>query len=120
MFALTKNGFAQKLEQYKQAKNIFIFLHITPVKWTSGAVDCPEFQQLLLKYPNVRAVFNGHDHEQDSIKLLENKIPFMFDGHIGGSWGTYYKGFRVVELKEDNSLVTYLMDPLQKKNQATF
>ena len=113
------NWFTQKLEQYKGMDNIFIFLHITPVKWTSGAQDCSDFQELIKKYPNVRAVFNGHDHEQDSIKLLGN-VPFMFDGHIGGSWGTYYRGFRVVELKDDNTVITYMMDPAKKINTTTF
>ncbi len=113
------NWFEQKLEQYKNAQNIFIFLHITPVKWTSGAVDCLDFQKMLEKYPNVRAVFNGHDHEQDHIKML-GKIPFMFDGHICGSWGTAYKGFRIVELKEDNSMVTFMMNPYNRINRTTF
>lgn len=108
-----QDWFAAKLKQYKDAPNIFIFLHITPVKWTTHAVDCPPFQKLLLSAKNVRAVFNGHDHDQDGIKFLGN-IPFLFDGHFGGSWGTSYHGFRIVELQEDNSLLTYMMDPLQK------
>lgn len=108
-----QDWFAAKLKQYKNAPNIFIFLHITPVKWTTHAVDCPHFQKLLLSAKNVRAVFNGHDHDQDGIKFLGN-IPFLFDGHFGGSWGTSYHGFRIVELQEDNSLLTYMMDPLQK------
>ncbi len=106
--------FAAKLEQHKSAKNIFIFLHITPVKWTTHAVSCEPFQQLLLSSKNVRAVLNGHDHDQDGIKFLGN-IPFLFDGHFGGSWGTPYRGFRVVEVLADNSLLTYMMDPLQKR-----
>ncbi|HEX5023824.1 MAG TPA: metallophosphoesterase [Agriterribacter sp.] len=105
--------FTAKLEQHKSAKNIFIFLHITPVKWTKHAVDCQPFQKLLQNAKNVRAVFNGHDHDQDGIKFLGN-VPFLFDGHFGGSWGTAYQGFRVVELLEDNSLLTYMMDPHQK------
>lgn len=105
--------FADKLKEYRDARNVFIFLHITPVKWTTHAIDCPLFQKLLLSAKNVRAVFNGHDHDQDGIKFLGN-IPFLFDGHFGGSWGTAYQGFRVVELQEDNSLLTYMMDPLKK------
>ncbi|MCW3463137.1 metallophosphoesterase family protein [Chitinophaga nivalis] len=112
--------FTAKLEQYKSASNIFIFLHITPVKWTKSGVDCPEFQDLIRKYPNVRAVFNGHDHDQDGVKLLDDKIPFLFDGHMGGSWGTDYRGFRVVELKTDGSMVSYLMNPYHKQAERTF
>lgn len=105
--------FESKLRQYKSAQNIFIFLHITPVKWTAHGVDAKEFQKLLKHSPNVRAVFNGHDHDQDGVKMLGG-IPFLFDGHFGGSWGTAYRGFRVVELQKDNSLLTYMMDPVLK------
>ena len=112
--------FAQQLEQHKEAADIFIFLHITPVKWTDNAVDCPEFQALIKKHPNIRAIFNGHDHDQDSVKMLDDcKIPFLFDGHVGGSWGVNYRGFRVVELKEDGSLLSFIMNPMQRKNDFT-
>ena len=47
-------------------------------------------------------------------------LPFMFDSHIGGNWGTSYKGFRVVELIKDNSILTYLMNPTERINQASF
>ena len=46
-------------------------------------------------------------------------VPYMFDSHIGGSWGTAYKGFRVVELTKDNSILTYIMNPIEKINQAS-
>lgn len=112
--------FSQKLEQYKDAENIFIFLHITPVKWTDNAVDCPEFQALVKKYQHVRAVFNGHDHDQDSVKMLDSQVPFLFDGHVGGNWGTNYHGFRIVELKDDNSILTFVMNPHSKQDERTF
>jgi len=106
--------FEEKLDQYKSAKNIFIFLHIHPYE----RIGCSDFLELLAKYPNVRAVFNGHDHNDESVKTIGG-IPFMFDGRIGGSWGTFDRQFRVIELKEDNSLVTYLMTPWQKKKQVS-
>jgi len=74
---------------------------------------------LLAKYKNVRAVFNGHDHDEEGIKM-KNDIPFVFDAHFGGSWGTAYRGFRVVELLKDNTLRTYIMNPLEKINEASF
>lgn len=110
--------FSQKLEQYKKKKNIFIFVHITPVKWTDNGVDAKEFQALLSKYKNVKAVFNGHDHDQEGIKTHEG-IPYLFDSHFGGNWGTSYRGFRIVELQKDNSILTYLMNPTTKINEAT-
>ncbi len=109
---------SQKLEQYKRQDNIFIFLHINPAKQTKHAVDCPELFTVMAKYKNIRAVFNGHDHDEDGIKKREN-IPFVFDAHFGGNWGTAYRGFRVVELLEDNSILTYILNPFDKINEAT-
>jgi len=108
-----QDWFEQKMKDHRDAKNIFIFLHITPVKWTTHAVHCDPFAKLVKSAPNIRAIFNGHDHDQDGIKFLGN-TPFLFDGHFGGSWGTPYRGFRVVELREDNSLLTYMMSPTEK------
>lgn len=110
--------FSKKLEEHKDQQNVFIFIHINPGKLTANAVDCPEFFEILGKYKNVRAVFNGHDHDQEDIKT-RNNIPFVFDAHFGGSWGTAYRGFRVVELLKDNSVLTYIMNPVEKINQAT-
>ncbi|THU39706.1 metallophosphoesterase [Niastella caeni] len=107
-----------QLEKYKQAPNVFIAIHITPVKWTDNGVDCPEFINLLKDYKNVRAVFNGHDHDQDDMKEREG-IPFLFDSHIGGNWGTNYKGFRMVEVMSDNTVATYILNPGTKLNEHT-
>ncbi|MES1217923.1 MAG: metallophosphoesterase [Bacteroidota bacterium] len=109
--------FSKKLEEHKQQQNIFIFIHINPGKQTANAVDCPEFFDLLGKYKNVRAIFNGHDHDEEGIKV-KNNIPFIFDAHFGGNWGTAYRGFRVVELLKDNSIHTYILNPVNKINEA--
>ena len=92
--------------------------HINPVKLTTHAVDCPELLELLKKYPNVRAVFNGHDHDEENIKTKDN-IPFVFDAHFGGSWGTNYRGYRIVELYNDNSIATWVMNPMEKINETS-
>ena len=110
------NWFTQKLEEHKKQKNIFIFIHINPGKLTKYGVDCPEFFELLSKYKNVKAIFNGHDHDEDNIKM-KNNIPFIFDAHFGGNWGTKYRGFRIVELRKDNSLLTYILNPSEKMNE---
>lgn len=106
-----------KLEEYRRQDHIFIFMHINPGKLTTHAVDCPELFNLLSKYTNVKAIFNGHDHDEEGIKT-KNNIPFIFDAHFGGSWGTNYRGFRVVELLRDHSLLTYIMNPIDKINEA--
>ncbi|MFT3703165.1 MAG: metallophosphoesterase [Agriterribacter sp.] len=108
--------FNAKLKEYKSAKNIFIFLHITPVQWTDNGVDGRAFQKLVQQHKNVRAVFNGHDHDEDNVKML-GSVPFLFDGHFGGSWGTSYRGFRIVELLEDNSIRSFVMNPTTPINQ---
>ena len=108
-----------KLDANKDQENIFIFLHIPQGKWSRHAIDTPAFFELLRNFKNVKAVFHGHEHDHDEVKVHEN-IPFMFDSHFGGSWGTTYKGFRVVELSKDNSFITYIMNPKEKINQAAF
>ena len=111
------NWIATQLEKHHQQENVFIFLHINPGKQTKNGVDCPELFEVFAKHKNVRAVFNGHDHDEEGIKM-KNEIPFIFDAHFGGNWGTAYRGFRVVELMKDNSIVTYIMNPSEKINEA--
>lgn len=109
----------EKLTAHRKLKHTFIFLHIPQAKWTANAIDTPAFFELLKKYPNVKAVFHGHEHDQDGVKMKDN-IPYLFDTHFGGNWGTSYKGFRVVELLKDNSMLTYLMNPTEKINILTY
>ena len=108
-----------KLDDNKNQENIFLFLHIPQGKWSANAIETPAFFELLKKYKNVKAIFHGHEHDLDGVKMHAG-IPYMFDSHFGGSWGTTYKGFRVVELAKDNSFLTYIMNPNDKINQATF
>jgi len=108
-----------QLEANKKRKNIFLFLHIPQAKWTKNGIETPAFFELIKKYPNIRAVFHGHEHDQDGVQMV-GKLPFLFDSHIGGSWGTPHKGFRVVELLTSGTVITYLMDPTVKKNELTY
>lgn len=96
----------QELARYSQSKGIFLFMHITPAKWTRHGVDCPELRELLGTTENLKAIFHGHDHDQDAVKNDGGK-PYFFDGHFGGSWGTTYRGYRVVEIQEDGSWTSY-------------
>lgn len=109
----------QTLDKHQQHKQVFLFLHIPQAKWTANGIDTPAFFELIKQYPNLKAVFHGHEHDQDGVRM-SNDIPFFFDSHIGGSWGTAYKGFRVVELIDDGSLVTYMMNPIQKMNEMEY
>jgi hypothetical protein len=107
------------LERHNKRKNVFIFIHIPQAKWTKNAIETPAFFEMIKQHKNVRAVFHGHEHDQDNVKMVDN-VPYMFDSHVGGSWGTSYRGFRVVEVLKDNSIVTYIMNPTEKLNQASF
>jgi Icc protein len=109
----------QKFEEHKKKKHVFLFLHIPQAKWTVNGIDTPAFFELLKNYPNIKAVFHGHEHDQDGVKMSGN-IPFFFDSHIGGNWGTEYKGFRVVELMDDDSMITYMMNPVDKLNELSY
>jgi len=107
-----------KLNEHKKQKNIFLFIHIPQYKWTANAIDTPAFFELLTQYTNIKAVFHGHEHDQDGVKIM-NDTPYLFDSHIGGNWGTSYRGFRVVELLKDNTMITYIMNPVEKINQSS-
>ncbi len=109
----------ESLEKHKHKKQVFLFLHIPQAKWTVNGIDTPAFFELISQYPNLKAVFHGHEHDQDGVKMQGN-LPFFFDSHIGGNWGTDYKGFRVVELLEDERLITYMMNPVEKLNEMTY
>lgn len=108
-----------QLEANKKRKNIFLFLHIPQAKWTKNGIETPAFFELIKNYPNIRAVFHGHEHDQDGVQMV-GKLPFLFDSHIGGSWGTPHKGFRVVELLNSGTVLTYLMDPTVRKNELSY
>lgn len=98
----------QELNKYKELKTVFVILHIPPHFWVpeSPFVDCPDTVKLLHDYKNVKAVFHGHDHSLDSV-FYTDKLPHFFDAHIGGNWGTSYKGYRIVEVDEEHKIITY-------------
>lgn len=87
---------------------VLVVLHIPPHMWVpeNVFVDAPDTIALLHRFPNVKAVFHGHDHSLDSV-FYTSKLPHFFDGHFGGNWGTNYKGYRIVEILDDNSIHTF-------------
>ncbi len=106
-----------KFEEHKNAKYILLFIHIPPIKWTRHAIESVPFVELVKKQKNLRAVFHGHEHDQDGIKWQDG-IPYLFDSHVGGNWGTPYRGFRIVELHKDGSIATWIMNPTEKINSS--
>jgi len=48
----------------------------------------------------------------DGVRYTD-KLPHFFDSHIGGDWGTDYKGYRIVEVDEQNAIYTYQVNASQ-------
>ena len=100
----------KQLIALKNKQQVFVFLHVCAKDWSPHGTECRDFEQMLMKYPNVKATFHGHDHAVDEAKQAQTK-PALFDGHFGGNWGVGYRGYRVVEAKPDGSNYTYQFNP---------
>jgi len=98
---------AEALASAEDQRDVLVFMHITCKDWTTYGVDCPDVRKLLSRVSNLRAVFNGHDHDEDGRKTSAG-VDYFFDGHLGGHWGTDYTGFRVGTL-DGNQLATRMV-----------
>ena len=98
-----------EIDKYGKGKGIFVFMHIAQSKITRHSISCPEAEKLLCGSDKIKAVFHGHDHDIDN-KIYVGGKPFIFDGHYGGSWGTNYRGYRIVEVYDEDAL-TYQCNP---------
>ncbi len=103
----------EHLARYESKKHLFVFMHITPLKWTKAGIDCPELVAMFSRQSNLRGVFHGHDHDEDNVKEHEGKY-YFFDSHIAGSWGTDYRGYRIVEILKNGEILTYQINPAAK------
>ncbi len=103
-----------QLEKHQNSKYLFVFMHITPLKWTKYGINCAELVEMFSHQNNLKAIFSGHDHDQDNIKVNNGK-PYFFDSHIAGNWGTQYRGYRIVEVMENGSVITYQLNPVAKE-----
>lgn len=95
------------LEAFKSLSLVFICIHISQNDWTRHGISCKAILDLISSYPNVKAVFHGHDHDVNGI-MLNQKKPYVWSGHFGGSWGSPLPGYRVCEVGEDGKVITYL------------
>ncbi len=102
-----------ELQRFASKKQMFVFMHITPFKWTKAGLRCPEIVELFDKQANLKAVFHGHDHDQDDVKENNGKY-YFFDSHVAGNWGTEYNGYRIVEIFKSGEIITYQMNPSKK------
>ena len=108
-----------ELQKLSSKKQLFVFMHITPFTWTKNGIACPAIVDLFDQQKNLKAIFHGHDHDQDDLKENNGKY-YFFDSHIAGSWGTNYNGYRIVEVFENGQILTYQMNPvpLRKVNNT--
>lgn len=88
---------------------VIVAMHITPATWTRYGIDCPAITAMLGSDPNVLAVLNGHDHDEYGVKSRDG-LPYLFDSHAGGHWGTSFRGFRELELFADGRIETRVTD----------
>lgn len=96
------------LDRFRTKKKVFVILHIPSHQWESVGIQCPDVDELFAQYNNIAAIFHGHHHEQDAVKYSnDKKLAHFFDAHIGGSWGTAYKGYRIVEIDQQDQIATY-------------
>ncbi|MEO6151290.1 MAG: metallophosphoesterase [Mucilaginibacter sp.] len=100
----------RSLDAFADKKVVFVVLHVPPARTENSSYDSPETVKLLNSYPNVKAVFCGHDHQQDGQKQMGN-IPCFFDSHVGGNWGTDYRGYREVSVWFNLSITTTQVNP---------
>jgi len=100
----------EQLSKYASYKNLFVIMHITPVKWTGAGIDCPEIVEMFSQQKNLRGIFHGHDHNEDDMKEKGGKH-FFFDSHVAGNWGTAYRGYRIVEVMKTGEIITYQYNP---------
>lgn len=116
-FYCPDNAFIKnELDKFKDKKIVFVAMHVPPVQWLKREeeyfMNCPDTVKLFHAYPNVKAVFHGHDHYLDSVRFSE-KLPHFFDSHLGSNWGTAYRGYRIVEVSDDNTIYTYQVNASQ-------
>ncbi|WP_295652217.1 metallophosphoesterase [uncultured Mucilaginibacter sp.] len=120
VYVCPDNAFLKaSFDKLTDKKMIFVILHIAPVQWLKEEatvfLDCPDTVKLLHSYPNIKAVFHGHDHSLDGVRYTD-KLPHFFDSHTGGNWGTDYKGYRIVEVSDDNQVYTYQVNASRNPN----
>lgn len=106
------------LAAHADATDVYLVFHVPPVNRSTLELRCSRLQRLLAEQPRIRAVFNGHVHDLDSVLPLGD-VPYLFDGHIGASTGVPYHGFRVVELLADGGIHTWTTDGTRRIGDVT-
>lgn len=108
------------LQQVPNDLPVFIFMHI-PFLRNEPVQMCSEFTATLAQQSNIRAIFHGHDHSKDTgVQIGRQAV--LFDGRFGSSWGTTYRGYRIVERQKPDQFLTYQvnLENNTKVNESSF
>ncbi|MFD2932920.1 metallophosphoesterase family protein [Spirosoma flavum] len=103
----------QTLKTVRSTVPVFLFMHIPFIHNIQGTDICGNIVSVLTDFPAVRAVFHGHDHTKDQ-SIFYQRSALLFDAHFGSSWGTAYRGYRIVE-QAGQTLSTYQYDFINQK-----
>lgn len=103
----------QTMKSVRSSVPAFLFMHIPFVHNAQGTDVCTGILGVLTDFPIIRAVFHGHDHTKD-LSIMYGKTALLFDAHFGSSWGTAYRGFRLVE-QSGQTLTTHQYDFTNKQ-----
>jgi len=103
----------QALKTARTDVPVFLFMHIPFIHNLAGTDVCNALVAVLADFPSVRAVFHGHDHTKDQ-SIVYQGAALLFDAHFGSSWGTPYRGYRIVE-SAGKQLSTYQYDFVNQK-----
>ncbi len=109
------NFLKREFEKHKAKKVVLVVLHIPIYQWLKEEdfyTTCTEVLNLIHSYRNIKAIFHGHDHSMDGVRYTD-RLPHFFDGHYGGSWGTEYYGYRMVEIDDSYKLSTWQVNASQ-------
>jgi len=97
-------------------KKVLIFIHIPQHPWAEGDLDCPDVQSVIAKYDNILGVFVGHNHDLYRAYYADNTY-WCWDSHVGGSWGTSFRGYGIIEIYNDGTAKYYVVDGSTKEVQ---
>ncbi|WP_050977399.1 metallophosphoesterase family protein [Nitritalea halalkaliphila] len=96
---------AESLEAYRSLSAVFVVTHLAQGGQSYHSISCPDFLPLLQRFPNVKAVLHGHDHDMNG-QVYCAGIPHLWSGHIGGSWGLPETIYREVIVEPDGLLIS--------------
>lgn len=105
-----------QLEAFKNKSGILVFCHIPQYdnSFIPEGLLCSATESLI-KTPNVKMVVHSHEHLKDGFYAITRgnlQLKTFFTGHFS-AWGLPYLGYRVIEIYDDGSIITYMFNPAE-------